>query len=335
MSTTLLDATQSEVSSPLKDLVNAFAKERRSEHRGDVEFKVLLDLVKGYAANPIGAKRGMRELLSRSPSKFYVSALQILRGGDTGEGLGPGLEMVVNLLHENELLLFALTDVESINSATAIALSHGLVRMDPHFDAKLLKHLLRDDHVTIFQVETVRMERVLEILDAVSDCTRLMPFLMKLQRHPEKRIQSKAALLTVRAHRNADWLQSQINSPDPRVRANAIEGMRATNPSDKEVSLLWKCTTDVHHRVASTALLVLFENGHSEKAAEALEKMANSLGEPYRAAAAWAMGETGDPRFIDQVRRMVRSDTGLARRTALKASVAITRKMQSVQNGEA
>lgn len=335
MSTTLVEAAPGQAPSPLADLVNAFARETRVEGRGTIEFEVLLDLVKSYATNPVGAKRAMRELLSRSPSKFYSSGLQILRGGDTGAGLGPGQEHVISLLLENELLFFALTDIEAFSLETAIALGQGLARMDGHFDAKLWKHLVRDEHVTIYQIDTARMERALEILDAVSDCTRLVPFLMKLQRHPNKRIQSKAALLTVRAHRNVDWLQSQINSQDPRIRANAIEGLRVAHPSEKEIGLLWKSTTDVHHRVASTALLVLFENGHAEKAGEALEKMANSLGEPYRAAAAWAMGESGDARFIELVRGMARTDTGMARRCAFKASVALTKKLQSVQNSEA
>ncbi len=327
MSTALPDATQSAHAGLLRDLLKAFGKERQSEHRAGPGCKTLLTLVKDCKRDSAGATRGMRELLFRDPSDFYVRALRILSGGDGGEDLGPGLETLADLLHDNDLLPLVLTDIESISAPTAIAIAEALVRSDPHFDARLLRHLLGDDRATLFRIEAARLERVLEILDAVSDCTRLVSFLMKLQRHPDKRIQSKAALLTVRAHRNADWLQSQIASPDPRVRANAIEGMRATRPSEKEVSLLWKCATDAHHRVASTALLVLFENGHAPKATEALQKMANSLGESYRAAAAWAMGETGDPRFIDQVRTMARSDTGLARRTALKASVAITRKM--------
>lgn len=329
-----MDATQSAHASLLSELRMAFAQEHRGEHRAGPECETLLHLLRSCKSDPLGSTHAIRELLLRNPSDFYGIALRVLGDGG-GEDLGPGLETLVSLLHENELLPFVLTDLEAISAPTAIALAQALARFDPLFDTRLLKHLFRDDYAALFQMETARLERVLEILDAISDCTRLVSFLMKLQRHPDRRIQSKAALLTVRAHRNATWLQSLLSSEDPRVRANAIEGMRATSPSEKEISLLWKCTSDVHHRVASTALLVLFENGHAPKATDALEKMANSLGECYRAAAAWAMGETGDPRFIDQVRRMARSDTGLARRTALKASVAITRRIQSVPKSAA
>jgi HEAT repeat protein len=325
------DTPQDKKAGSVTDLIGAFAKEVRIDTRGDLEYELLRDLVKGFSSNPVVARRAMRELLSRGPAKFYGSALQIMKTAQDGAGM----ETMISLLMENDLLLVALADPEAFTPSAAAALARSLARIDPQLDSKLLKHVLRDEQTSIFDLDPARLERILAVLDAVSDSKRLVPILMKLQRHGDARVRSKAALLIVRAHRNVDWLQEQLNNADPRIRANAIEGLRAAEPSEKEIALLWKSTTDVHHRVASTALLVLFERGHVDQACEALEKMANSLGEAYRSAAAWAMGQTGDPRFLEQLRKMARSDVGLAKRSALKACVALTKREQSVQLGEA
>lgn len=308
----------SEAKSNPISIVEEFAKNTQVDASGDIEFSLLNDLVNAFATNPVLARRAMRELLSRAPGKFYTSALNILKSGKHG----PGSDYLNSLMLENDLLLTALADPHAFHISAAVALAKNLYRMDPQLDARLLKQILKDNALDGETYDQDALERVLEVVDAVSDCKRLVPILMKLQRHPEPRIRSKVALLLVRAHRNADWLAQQLANEDPRVRANAIEGLLDTRPGEKEIGMLWDAAKDAHHRVASTALLVLIKNGHSE-AAEQLSLMASSRVELTRAAAAWAMGMTADPSWLETLQKMARTDSGLAKRMALKSSVAL------------
>ncbi len=301
-------------------IVGEFAKSSQVDTSKDIEFSLLNDLVGTFGANPVMARRAMRELLSRAPGKFFSSALNILKSGQTGAGA----DYLNSLMLENDLLLAALADPQAFQLTAAVTLAKNLYRMDGHLDAKLLKQVLQDDALDPDTYDIDALERVLEIVDAVSDCKRLVPILMKLQRHPDARIRSKVALLLVRAHRNADWLAQQLANEDPRVRANAIEGMLDTRPGEKEVALLWEASKDKHHRVSSTALLVLIKNGQ-EKASGQLAQMAGSMSELTRAAAAWAMGMTGDPAWMEELHKMIKQDRGAARRMALKASVLLRR----------
>lgn len=306
-------ASQSPIS-----IVEEFAKNTQVDSSGDIEFSLLNDLVNAFGTNPVLARRAMRELLSRAPMKFYSSALSILKSGKSG----PGADYLNSLMLENDLLLTALADPHTFHISAAVALAKNLYRMDPQLDARLLKQVLKDDVLDQEAYDQDALERVLEVVDAVSDCKRLVPILMKLQRHPEARIRSKVALLLVRAHRNADWLAQQLGNEDPRIRANAIEGLLDTRPGEKEIGMLWEAAKDSHHRVASTALLVLIKSGHTA-ANEQLSLMMSSRAELTRAAAAWAMGMTGDPAWLEILQKMARSDTGVAKRMALKSSVAL------------
>lgn len=307
-------------------VVNEFAISSRVDIHQEAEFELLSDLVKSFAPNPVLARRAMREMLARMPGKFYAGALQLLKSGEPS----PGHDYLISLLLENDLLIFALADPAAFNLQTAITLAKHLYRLDPHLDAKLLTHIMRDvgGGPSAAAANLESLERILEIIDAVSDAKRLVPILMKLQRHGDPRIRSKAVLLLVRSHRNVDWLQHQLSNADPRMRANAIEGLLDTTPSSKEIQILWAAAADSNHRVATTAMLVLLKNGQKE-AAEQLLQTCQHPSELFRAGAAWAMGKTDNPDFLESLQKMARADTGMAKRMALKSSVSLRKNIQS------
>ncbi|MBL8230138.1 MAG: HEAT repeat domain-containing protein [Bryobacterales bacterium] len=310
----------------MTSLVGEFAKNVRVDHRADIEFGLLSDLTNSFGSNPVVARRAMRELLMHSPGGFYSAALNILKSGNDG----PGFDYLIGLLLENNLLTYALGDPEAFPVDVAITLAKSLSRVDPQLDAKLMRQILKDDGTFTEGANVDRLERVLAVVDEISDGTRLVTSLMKLVRHPNPRVCSKASLMVVRAHRNADWFAQQMSNPDPRVRANTVEGLLYARPNEKELAGLWQYSRDPHHRVATTALLVLYKNG-KEEAGDLLEQLATHSSEYFRAAAAWAMGQTLDPRFLALVQGMVRSDQGLAKRAALKASVLIRKEALAAQ----
>lgn len=305
----------------LASIVGEFANQAKLDNQAEVEHSLLDDLVRRFSTNPILARRAMRELVSRSPAKFYQAALQILREGE----FGPGHDYLTGLMLENDILLAALADPLAFRLDAAVSLARHLYRLDPQIDARLLRLCLDQQDKAVEETDPEPLLRALHILDEVSDGTRLVPQLMKLLRHKDAHVRSKAGLLLVRAHRNADWLQQQVSANvDPRFRANLIEGLLYTKPTAKELEYLWSAAADTHHRVATTALLVLLKHGHAQ-AAEMLEQYASHPSKMFRAAAAWAMGQTGDPSFLPTLQNMVRTETGPVRSMALKASVLLRR----------
>jgi hypothetical protein len=310
------------------NLVSDFAKEARVDTQVEVEFNLLSELVSAFGSNPVLARRAMRELMAFAPAKSYSASLQLLKQGAEG----PGTDFLISLLLENDLLILALADPTAFPLNAAVQLARNLCRLEPRLDAKLLRHVMPDPG-SGREVPKEAIERVLEVLDQTSDASRLVPVLMKLQRLGDDRIRSKATLLLVRAHRNPDWLQSQLSNPDHRVRSNAIEGLLDTKPGDKELAMLWDASQERHHRVATTALVVLYRNGHAEAAGEGLMKLSTHPQPAFRAAAAWAMGRTEDERFLETVQSMIRGETGSVRRMAMQSSILL-RKIREQLNSD-
>ncbi|MDX1981021.1 MAG: HEAT repeat domain-containing protein [Bryobacteraceae bacterium] len=311
----------------MADIVDEFVQQSTVDAKSELEFDLLKDLVRGFSTNPLLARRAMRELLSRAPARFYSASLQVLKASEPT----PGHDYLISLLLENDLLSIALADPDAFTTKTAITLARNLSRMDPYLDAKLIRKMFREDGTCAADADPAAGHRILEIIDAVSDGTRLVPALMKLAKHKDKRIQSKATLLLARAHHNPEWFAAQMTNQDPRVRANAIEGLLKTGATRKQVEAVWQAAKDPHHRVVTTALLVLLRAGEAQ-AAERLQQLAENSTEPFRLAAAWAMGESGDARFLETLQRMAKTEAGNVRRMAIKGAVSL-RKQAGADGG--
>lgn len=89
------------------------------------------------------------------------------------------------------------------------------------------------------------------------------------------------------------WLADE----DPRVRANAVESLWGRRDEQAAAVFLEKLE-DRHQRVAANAAVGLYLAGRTESVA-ALWSMAHHADPARRSAAVWAMGRTGDWRFLD------------------------------------
>lgn len=295
----------------LKDLSAKAHLDRGS----DSAFSILYTLAGTYSSKPMMARLAVQELLKRNPHRFCAAVLRMLQSDATG----PGLDHLAGVFIENNLMICALTDPDLLTEDQALGFARRLQGKDARLDTKLLNRVMAEESHGV-RGDAEGIKRALAIIDEISDCTMLVHPLTKLLRHRDAHVRSKAGLLLVRAHRNADWLQQQMMTADPRTLANLIEGLLDAAPTEKEVHNLWTFTFHVNHRVASTALLVLYRNGY-QQAKERLLAMGNHPTEQFRTAAAWAMGQTRDLCFLETLQHMARNDTGNAKRMALKASV--------------
>jgi len=69
-------------------------------------------------------------------------------------------------------------------------------------------------------------------------------------------------------------------------------------------------------------LRVLFFFGQTEAGDQLVEYTHHPL-PGFRAGAAWALGETGEPKFLDILQNMAKSEVGVARRAAIKAAIKL------------
>lgn len=202
-------------------------------------------------------------------------------------------ELAVQLL-DGDLLLKACVSPSLLDLDQAREIARLAMQFDPRFDARLLAYVAGIQRVWPEEVNEQETMRCLEILDNISDCSRLVMQMNRFHALPIRRVRSKAAKLIARGIQNAGWPERVLKDPDPRVRSNMIEGLHTgVGPLPKAIKeLLAVAARDPHHRVAVTALCVLAVTGDS-KSREAIEKMIGHPETAWRKAAEWAMSKVG------------------------------------------
>jgi hypothetical protein len=163
--------------------------------------------------------------------------------------------------------------------------------------------------------------RLMEILCEVGDPARMMSSMLRLLRHPNPYLRSKAVKVVGRGSKSPKWVRQRLNEADPRIRANAIEALWSVDTDEARI-LLQFAASDGNNRVAVNALLGLYYLGECPALTE-LVKMAANDSPLFRSSAAWAMGETGDPRFTDALRRMINDSDQTVRKRAFAALARI------------
>jgi hypothetical protein len=185
------------------------------------------------------------------------------------------------------LVARAVSDPEILSLPDAVRLARAAAKLDDRLDDKLLTRLTGPPRDWPGGVPETEIAQVLEVVDEISGCRRLVMPLMKFLKLPQKQLRSKAVKLIARASQNPDWAEMLLKDADPRVRANLIDGIALQNGPQIDI-LLRKAATDSHHRVAVTALLGLCQRG-DQSSCERIQKLALEGDDAHRLAAEWAL----------------------------------------------
>jgi hypothetical protein len=272
------------------------------------------DAVASFATNPAGATTSIRQLHESDPPGFFLAAVRLLT---STEEKTPGVQHVAGLMFSGNLLIDALLDSRILALPAATVLARNLTAAEPHLDGRLLRKMLANGGGDVRAVNGETALRVLAIVDAISNCSRLSTFLIQLMRHPNAGVRSKAALLMGRANLNLSRIKSFLTSDDALLRANVLESLWGRK-DPRLLSILWEASQDKHERVAINALVGLCRFGERD-AYDRLKQMAHSTEAAVRTGVAWAMGELGDGEFSGPLGELTRDGEQDVRRVAFKS----------------
>jgi len=150
------------------------------------------------------------------------------------------------------------------------------------------------------RVSTLHLEAIVEAARLVAEAARRAGAW-----EPDARLRAKLALVWGRLEGLARLGDKYFEDPDPRVRADAVESLWGRD-DEQALAHYRRGLQDGAPRVAANACVGLYLAGETEALRE-LHSLAQHPEAPFRAAAAWAMGRTGDPRFLPLLAEMRRS----------------------------
>lgn len=269
-------------------------------------------LVRNLDVDTARCKRVMRQYLEDQPDAFLKNAVRLLLKQPENHGT----RYILGLLAERGLLLRVLC-MPGFTSEQALAMARAAIGAAPAADRVLARGFadLIEEPGAAGDLDNVT--RLMEILIEVCDSARIFPSLVRLLRHPNPHLRSKAVLVLGRHSRSTQWVRHRLDDADPRIRANALEALwNVDTPQAQE--LLLGLIHDDNNRVAGNALLGLYRLGQPVAITE-IFAMAEHESPIFRATAAWAMGETGDPRFMEALAGLLRESDAMVRKRAFAA----------------
>ncbi len=279
--------------------------------------------VAAFGEDPQRVRTVLGELLAADAPEFCRAAVPLLKEGHVRAGV--------------HFLYTLLTDVLPLcNPALApleddVAIARVLMEKEPLLDVKLARRISNSMVLGNQPLDSIVTLRILEVLAAIADGSRILPVLIQVLRAPDPRLRSKAALLVARTNKSAQWVEKLLGEPDARVRANSVEALwgQETEPVR---ALFLAAMKDRNNRVLGNALLGLYQLGDAS-AIRSILQMVTHAAPAFRATAAWTMGQTGDPRFLACLAQMVGETNSVTRRNVFQAiaqlNKALSRRAQA------
>jgi hypothetical protein len=164
-------------------------------------------------------------------------------------------------LMDSHVVARALLEPEALADGQARDLMAVAMARDSLYDMKLLQRLLAQ-RAWPLEVPYEEIQRCLFLVEDAPEPNRITVTLLKFSRHPDVRVQSKAAKLLGRHLSSLDKIAELYLNPNERVRANLIEGIARRKDIEPIMPLVERAAQDPSNRVSTMALAVLARRGH-------------------------------------------------------------------------
>lgn len=271
-------------------------------------------LVAQFDANPFTTSRSLRQLRDADPGRFQEFALLAI--GELPENAG--LRFVATLVPLSEPILELIANPKAFTEDGARRIVEVMRRVDSQTEAKLLR-LITGNPANPLPSQMI--DRILDLVDAVSDSPRLVPVLMQIFRSADSYLRARLSLSIGKHHRNKEWIEDRMRDTDPRVRANTVAA-NWLQKDDSALTLFAAALRDPHHRVISNGAVGLYNAGDLRSLRVFGELLANQ--DPKcRAAGLWGIGHVQDTRFEGQMERLSEDRDMIVRRSLMVAQARL------------
>jgi hypothetical protein len=192
---------------------------------GNGDFATALhQLLGAFKLRPLLTARKIRELADSNREEFLRNAISIVAADPESRSS----RFLIAILANTDMLFRTLCE-PSLSGPDAVELARSAVQCDPKLDGWLLKHVAENrtpEGIELMDAESIRL---LEIVEAITKGSRILPQIAKLVQHPSLRVRSKVALLAGKLQKKPKWLERRLEELDPReLRGIAVEpGLRS------------------------------------------------------------------------------------------------------------
>ncbi|HTB15518.1 MAG TPA: HEAT repeat domain-containing protein [Bryobacteraceae bacterium] len=276
-------------------------------------------LVESFSEKETSGKQSLQQMLSSDPAAFSRASIQVLAQANGAAGA----RYVLHLLRKFNLLMEALVDPRASKREVAIAAARMIPRIGAPIDGDLERLLSTTLAEPPFPENVARVLRLLDVLEATSLQPRFVLYQTELLRYRDTEVRSRAALLIARSSRSVSLVSRLLLDEDERVQANVVEALWAFDRAEAR-PLLLQAMRSKTGRVAANAAVGLYRVGDLSSIGLLLG-MAREKDAGRRTSAAWAMGETGDPRFLPFLTAWFANSSGNERVNILQALGRIRR----------
>ena len=212
----------------------------------------------------------------------------------------------------------------------AVALARTALEQGDPMDTHLAE-VLRGELERGTGVQVLRVRRVLEVLSELGADQLVVPLRLVLFSQPDAHIRSKATLMVGRATKSVAFISKRLMDPDERVQANAVQSLWGAGTQDAR-EVLESALRSQNNRVVANALVGLYRIDDVTSIGR-LYAMAGHDVEMFRVSARWAMGETGDPRFLPFLKAALQTDAARCRGMVIRSLARLRRRLASLETG--
>ena len=249
-------------------------------------------LVESFPEDATASKQSLDQMVSSDQGAFSRASIRVLANA-TGSA---GSRYVLHLLRKHNLLMPALVDPVGSRTDEAVAAARVISQIGSPIDTDLEAVLGATLGEPNSAANASRVIRLLEVLEVASAHPRFYLFQMELLSYPDSGVRSKSALLICRNSKSSALVGRMLLDADTRLQANAVEALWTFEPAEASPLLLIAARSKTP-RVAANAAVGLHRIG-DPASLRLLFRMAQEDNSDRRISAAWAIGETGDPRFL-------------------------------------
>jgi len=249
-------------------------------------------LIAQFDGNPFAISRVMRQLRDTDFGRFQESALRAIASLPESSGI----RFLATLIPLSEPVLEIVANPIAFDEPSARRIIEVLRRIDSQAEAKLLRLITSNPGRPL---PPPMIDRILDIVDALTEGPRLVPALMQIFRSANPYLRARLSLSIGKHHRNKDWIEDRMRDNDPRVRANTVEA-NWLQTDETAMTLFNTALRDTHHRVAGNGAVGLYYAG-DVRALLVFGELLGSTDPTRQATGVWAVGHVQDTRFQAQV----------------------------------